>query len=168
MIGLAHITQVLVPNELFEHSHETLRTIGEAGVEGLVLWAGVAENDRFMVQAVLRPAQHCSSGEHGLLVLVDGRELHRIGVWLYERHMQFIAQVHSHPTDAYHSSTDDTIPIVTTEGGLSLVVPDFALGAACLADYAVFRLGATGAWSELTTAAASSLIQLVDEPFDLQ
>jgi len=168
MIGLALVTTVLVPNELFEHSHETLRTIGEAGVEGLVLWAGVAENDRFTVRVVLLPAQHCSSGEHGLLVLVDGRELHRIGVWLYEQRLQLIAQLHSHPTDAYHSTTDDTIPIVTTEGGLSLVVPDFARGAACLADYAVFRLDATGAWRELTTAAALSLIQLVDEPSDGQ
>jgi len=85
------------------------------------------------------------------MVVVDGPELHRINVWLYEHEMTLIAQIHSHPTDAYHSETDDAIPIITTPGGLSLVVPDFARGPADLTTYAIFRLSESGDWKELAS-----------------
>jgi hypothetical protein len=161
MSGLAHVIRVLVPDELFQRGHGMLNEIGRDEVEGLILWAGVREGDVFSVGAVLRPAQSCASTQDGLLVLVDGHELHRVGVWLYEQGMQLVAQVHSHPTEAYHSTTDDQIPIVTTEGGLSLVVPNFARGEATLDSYAVFRLDSTGFWNELSRTAATDLVQLV-------
>lgn len=59
------------------------------------------------------------------MVRVDGDALHRLNVWLYQHQQMLGVQVHAHPTDAYHSDTDDTFPIVTTLGGLSLVVPNF-------------------------------------------
>ena len=62
----------------------------------------------------------------GLCVRVEADELHRLNVWLYENAERLAIQVHSHPTEAFHSDTDDNYPIVTTLGGLSLVVPDFA------------------------------------------
>jgi len=40
----------------------------------------------------------------------------------------YAARIHSHPGDAYHSQTDDANPIISFDGGLSIVVPFFGLG----------------------------------------
>lgn len=164
MSGLGDLARVVITRELFHRGHAMLREIGESDVEGLVLWAGTRRDAMFEVEAVLRPAQRCVSGENGLCVLVDGPELHRINVWLYRERMQLVAQVHTHPTVAYHSDTDDAIPIVTTVGGLSLVVPDFARGASRLDTYAAFRLDELGMWKELSGPALHELVHIADQP----
>jgi len=61
----------------------------------------------------------------------------------------YVARIHSRPGDAFHSSTDDANPVITFEGGISIVVPFFGLGLrhgldAC----AVYRFTA-GEWVEL-------------------
>jgi hypothetical protein len=40
----------------------------------------------------------------------------------------YLARIHSHPSDAFHSRTDDRNPVLTFEGALSIVVPFFGLG----------------------------------------
>jgi hypothetical protein len=67
-------------------------------------------------------------------------------------------QVHSHPTEAYHSETDDTYPIVTVRGGLSLVVPDFGRAGLLGDGVACYRLGFSG-WDELSFEEAKRIIQ---------
>lgn len=166
MTGFANLTRVVVPRDLFEYGHSLLREIGSDGAEGLILWAGTVNEDLFRVEAVLQPAQRCVRAHEGLCVLVDGPELHRIGVWLYQRRLRLIAQLHSHPAEAYHSATDDAIPIVATEGGLSLVVPDFARGNARLDSYATYRLDGAGRWRELSGAMVRRLIAIVESSSD--
>jgi len=156
------LSGVELPRELLLDSHLELRRIGEDGCEGMVLWAGRQNDDVFVVEAVLTPKQRCVKTEDGLCVLIDGAELHRLNVWLYENRMRLIAQVHSHPTEAYHSETDDAIPIVTTPGGLSLVVPNFARGDANLADWAAYQLSADGEWLETGSDMIRSFIRIAE------
>lgn len=40
---------------------------------------------------------------------------------------RWLARIHSHPGEAFHSSTDDANPGLTAEGALSIVVPYFGL-----------------------------------------
>lgn len=40
----------------------------------------------------------------------------------------YLARMHSHPGDAFHSAADDANPVISFEGGLSIVVPFFGLG----------------------------------------
>jgi hypothetical protein len=57
-------------------------------------------------------------------------------------------QIHSHPTSAYHSDTDDHFPLVTLVGALSIVIPDFALHAPDdKDDWALYRLRGYGEWA---------------------
>ena len=84
-----------------------------------------------------------------------------MNVWLFENDLRLIAQVHTHPTEAYHSETDDAFPIVTTEGALSLVIPNFANGPANLTQYACYRLR-RGHWVELTPAVVAALVRIQD------
>jgi hypothetical protein len=158
-----YITRIAIPDRLFREAHQTLHHIGQDECEGLVLWVGTRSDDESLVTTIVRPTQRCIKTEAGLLVVVEGRELHRLNVWLYERGLQMLAQVHTHPTDAYHSPTDDAIPIVTTPGGYSLVVPDFAYGPADLGTYACYRLSTEGTWSELSMSDVNALIRVIPD-----
>ncbi|HEY2053445.1 MAG TPA: hypothetical protein VGH14_05875 [Solirubrobacterales bacterium] len=75
---------------------------------------------------------------------VDGDALHELNLWLYEHHETLAVQVHAHPTDAFHSETDDAFPIVTALGGFSIVAADFARKGLLCADTAVYRLSREG------------------------
>ena len=67
-------------------------------------------------------------------------------------------QVHSHPTVAYHSKTDDTYPIATLVGSLSMVFPFFGIDGWESSGIAAYRLGHEG-WVELTEP-LSNLIEV--------
>lgn len=41
---------------------------------------------------------------------------------------RWLARIHSHPDEAFHSPVDDANPALTAEGSLSIVVPFFGLG----------------------------------------
>jgi hypothetical protein len=144
-------------------AHEHLRELGRQGNEGMALWVGTVEGRTFHVTTTLIPRQTGVQTPVGICITVDGDELHRINVWLYERGLRLIAQLHSHPTEAYHSETDDTYPIATTQGCLSLVVPDFAVRPFALDECAVYRLDRRGTWQELTVNQVSSLIQIIED-----
>ena len=90
---------------------------------------------------------------------IDGAELHRLNVWLYEAHQVIGAQVHGHPCDAYHSETDDTYPIATLDGSLSIVLPFFGRDGWESRDIAVYRLGQDG-WVE-PTGPLSDFIEVI-------
>lgn len=40
----------------------------------------------------------------------------------------YVARIHSHPGDAFHSPTDDSNPALTHSGAISIVVPYYGLG----------------------------------------
>ena len=159
MTGFTSVARVTVPRTVLLETHLHLREVGRMGHEGFALWAGRNAVERFDVSDVLIPEQEGLRTGSGVCVRVGGGELHRINVWLFEHGLRLIAQIHSHPKDAYHSETDDTFPIVTTEGGLSLVVPEFARGPVDLAHYAVYRL-LRGRWVELSRAEITELISI--------
>jgi len=73
--------------------------------------------------------------------------------------LRLIAQVHSHPGEAYHSRADDRYAIVTAEGGFSLVVPDFGDAPADPTAWAVYRLD-QGAWRELSIVEARAILKV--------
>lgn len=132
--------------------------MGERGSEGFALWAGTVEGATFAVRETVIPAQRGVRVGDGICVVVEGAELHRINRWLYEQGMTLIAQLHSHPGEAYHSTMDDTFPIATAVDSLSLVVPDFARDPFSLEQCAVYRLTSNGSWAELSRDEVRALI----------
>jgi hypothetical protein len=162
MNGLAQVKKVMVPFACVEAAHSHLRRVGQEGLEGFALWAGQPDGDTFLVRANIIPEQRSLRSDLGVCVVVGGDELHRINVWLYEHGMTLITQLHSHPHEAYHSTTDDTYPIATTTGSLSLVIPDFAREPFSLANCAVYRLLPPRGWVELSRDEADGLIVFED------
>ena len=58
------------------------------------------------------------------------------------------AQVHTHPTSAWHSPTDDCYPLASGPGFHSLVIPRFATGPAGLDEAYLTVLMPDGTWTE--------------------
>ena len=160
--GFLTLTELIVPASLAEFANEHLRRVGRDGYEGFALWAGMREGDVFQVTECIIPAQSGLRYEDGVCVRVDGDELYRLSVHLYEAELQLVAQLHSHPGSAYHSDTDDAFPIATTAGAFSLVIPDFATAPFALDRCAIYRLIPGEGWVELC-GEALSIIQVVDD-----
>jgi hypothetical protein len=153
---LTAAARVLVPKQVIEDTLYALQLFGKRELEGLVLWLGEIREQHAVVLRSLVPPQRPVSSEGGLGYFVDGDTLFALNQALSEAGLRLIAQVHSHPTEAYHSDTDDRYAIVTADGGLSLVVPNFGDAPADPAGWAVYRL-TDGDWLELSDAESRRL-----------
>ena len=158
---LRHIT---VKRAIIDQMLERMREFGSHGWELLVLWVGDIEpgtGKANVVQAYV-PKQKAISSEDGVGYFVNGETLFELNRDLSETGLRLIAQVHSHPRRAYHSDADDRYAIVTAEGGLSLVVPDFGSAPADPASWAVYRLHGSD-WREVSTSEVGTLFEVIDD-----
>ena len=152
---LTAVTTFRIPRRALTDTLTVLRDAGREGHEAFVIWGGTVSDDQTTVTfgTVMAPTQTAHKTRDGLLVTVDGGALFTINRTMYSRGEILAGQVHSHPTDAYHSGTDDHYPLVTLAGALSVVVPDFAAHAPDdIGNWAWYRLVATGDWAQLTPA----------------
>lgn len=139
------------------HTEEALREAGKNGHERFVLWTGTVRRNIFSVDHLYVPPQRGYQFDDGLCVRVGADALHELNVWLYRNRQVLAVQIHTHPQDAYHSDTDDAYPIVTTLGGLSLVVPRFCREGLLCGGLAIYRLVADG-WAQQPADAGTSLL----------
>ena len=160
MIRLANVQRLLVPGARVQEAYAHLRRVGQRRMEGVALWAGLVDGQDARITTTIIPQQTALRLPTGLVYIVDDGELHRLNVRLYREGLTLVAQLHSHPEDAYHSDTDDAYPIVTALGGVSVVVPNFARGALDPALWAVYRLTERG-WTVLTKGQIPDFIQVL-------
>jgi hypothetical protein len=148
----------VIPRDVIVTTNEVLRRRGADGFEAFVLWTGRGVGREFNVRSAYVPRQTATKSDAGVCVTVAGEDLHKLNLWLFEHKETLAAQVHTHPTGAYHSETDDAFPIVTTVGGLSIVVPFFAKAGVEGPLVATYRLDAEG-WTRVADAAVSRLVK---------
>jgi hypothetical protein len=151
---LTVVSHFAIPRTIIDATVDVLRAAGRKGFEAFVVWGGVVENEtRLRITEHFVPSQTAHKTDEGWLVTVDGDALFEINKHLYERGQMLCGQVHSHPTDAYHSDTDDHFPLVTLIGSLSVVIPNFAAGGReSMGEWAWYRLTGRARWAELTRA----------------
>lgn len=130
---------------------DTLRFLHQSGLrhsEGVVLWLGQRNAERSTVTHVYQPIHRAATDffhipREGMAHLMRYMDEHKVSV---------VAQVHSHPREAFHSKADDQWAIVRHLGALSLVLPDFARDATntnFMDLAATFRLDATNRWVQV-------------------
>lgn len=156
---LADVQRLCVPRSVLERTWDALRHFGQDGDEGFVLWLGRIDEagDAHVLTACVPPQEQIHTPE-GVGYVVGAQALFELNVLLHRHQLRMLAQVHSHPGEAYHSQTDDDYAIMTTEGGFSIVVPDFAACDMRASECAVYRLQ-QGTWTELSS-------REVDKVFD--
>jgi hypothetical protein len=160
--SLSAVRKFSVPLDLVDQTLRRLQRAGRSGYEVFVLWGGKVDQDdvtSFNFTHSYLPEQRTLSTEEGLLVVVDGEALFRVNRAFHKEGLILAAQIHSHPTDAYHSETDDAYPMVTLLGGLSGVVPDFGDGGIRrLEEWAWYRLCGPGQWRPVDSSTSIQFI----------
>jgi hypothetical protein len=155
------VRSVSVDPTVIDATIKALRIFGKHRLEGLVLWLGSVEPGRARVLRAFVPEQRSVADEDGLGYFVSGETLFALNRALAETGLRLIAQVHSHPREAYHSAADDRYAIVTANGGFSLVVPNFGRAPADPASWAVYRLS-QGDWRELSPQEVQNVFEIKD------
>ena len=161
--GFLDISRVEIPRSCAQEAIDWLYCAGSRHVEGVALFAGVREGETFLIKRTIIPEQTAGDIEGGLIYVVNGEELHRLGLELFDSGLQLFAQIHSHPGAAYHSETDDAYPIVTVVGGVSIVVPNFARKGINLSSWAIYRLLPETGWTELSRNDKQNFIQIIND-----
>lgn len=146
--ALRDVRSVLLTREILTQTLSELQRFGRDGCEGFLLWLGSVEGPRARVTTVLCPPQDSLKSEDGVGYFVNGKTLLAVSRYLAESRLRLIAQVHSHPSEAYHSAADDRYAVATASGSYSLVVPDFGFAPVDPAQWAVYRLDRTS-WNEM-------------------
>lgn len=129
---------------LIEKTLAALRTAGERNSEGIVLWFA-ARGYRRTISKVLVPI-HNASGDYFDITHEGNRQLREI---CQRERLILEAQVHTHPTRAFHSKADDRLAVVRHVDALSIVLPDFAARTTVnnfIAHSAAFMLAEDDTW----------------------
>lgn len=152
-----------VSRAILEETRAALQDYGRRDCEGLVLWLGHINSDRTCrVEKLFVPPQDSIKGEDGVGYFVTSETLFSLNKLLSSSGLRLLSQVHSHPGWAYHSAADDRYCIVTSEGGFSIVVPDFGFGPADLAKWATYKL-VNGQWKKLSGREVKSIFNVEEK-----
>jgi hypothetical protein len=141
-----------VPARILQRSLEHLRACGRGRAECIVYWLGPLDHPD-TIDEVVHPAHTATAGGYD----VDGRWLNQLWLRLARERLELRAQVHTHPGAAYHSSRDDAMAALQTEGFLSLVIPEFALGGDPLTGAHLAERAADGRWHAADPATELSI-----------
>lgn len=153
---------VYVPRPVLKKTAKHLRRYGEQHCEGLLFWSGVqtAGGDIFVTTCIYPSITSCSPG-HASMDAIPGAE---VVSETRSRGLIVLAQVHSHPGSAFHSSTDNCNPFVFSEGFFSIVVPHFGKwGMEPLWKCRVYRYGRDEKWNELGKEDIQRTFLVVDQ-----
>ena len=96
-VTLRGVRRFRIQASAVRETEEAIRSAGLEGYELFVVWSGTRDGDTFAVAEVHVPRQVSYKLDDGLCVTVDGPELHRLNVWLYEARQVVGVQIHSHP-----------------------------------------------------------------------
>ena len=154
---LMDVKQIEIPNKVLLSTFYFLRKNGERKLESHAIWVGKENLSTFKVLDVWFPKQ---SNDFISYEVLD-EEVHRINVRLNKLGLTAIAQVHTHPCSAYHSTTDDNWPILVLPGSFSVVIPDYGfIEEENLDEWAVYRYNGTE-WFHISNAGGEALFQII-------
>jgi hypothetical protein len=154
------IKKVHVPEKILHVTQEHLRTHERVGNEGMVLWTGIKSNRDAFVKTCIHPVQQCTAVSFDIPL----DENQRINTLLKQSNEVIIAQVHSHPGSAFHSSRDDGMPITFTIGLFSLVVPNFCKkDLKDLSELSIWEHIGKGNWQEIKHKEVAERFRIIRE-----
>jgi hypothetical protein len=116
----------LFPRSVVAQAGMFLEQRGAAGCEGTGMLAGVRGPDVDSITRFVAPDQEAGTHPSSWVeVTRAGKVQLAIDLDPGER---WLARIHSHPGEAFHSPIDDDNPGLTADGAVSIVVPFFGLG----------------------------------------
>ncbi len=139
--------------EVLEDTFRHLRACGCGRRECQVLWLSSWGSPQDIIR-VVHPRHQAHVGGF----VLDDQWLSDFWLELGETNMGIRVQVHTHPEEAFHSSSDDEFPIIHKPGFLSLVIPNFGLGSIGFKDAYLTEIQPDGLWQEVAIGSRLALI----------
>ena len=115
------INKILLPNKVLRKTLNIFREYGNNYLEAFSVWVGEEKGATFAIKNVWFPKQENTM----ISYFISDIDVHYINVRLNKKRYSIIAQLHTHPRDAFHSCIDNHFSILTLPGSFSIVVPDF-------------------------------------------
>ena len=156
---------VYIPYSILLKTLDHLKSHGRKGIECIAHWCGKSiESDGAVVTSCIYPTQYATA----VGAKVDPSEVARIYLQLYKAKEHLFAQVHSHPSTAFHSSVDDYYPIIHKPGLLSIVVPKYGFidPKGFLRKSAVYEYQDQRIWRRLTPSETRARLKVLPEDFE--
>ena len=147
------MTKLTVSATLVEQTILALRAGGANNCETVVFWLGQGD----IVDEVYRPEQKVAIDYFHL----SGKSMRSLMGHLKMGRRRILAQVHSHPGEAFHSKADDDWAVIRHQGALSLVLPRFAATTTLLnfrQQTVTFELSSGDEWRQVGTRESISVI----------
>lgn len=138
---------------LFAKTFEHFRQCGGGHRECQVLWTSSWYNPEKIDQVV-----HPRHLAHGGGFQLSSEWINHFWLELAQTNRGIRVQIHTHPREAFHSSIDDAFPIIHTTGFLSLVIPNFGLGAISLDHAYLAEIDPYGKWRECRPEAQLEIV----------
>jgi hypothetical protein len=138
------VTVLRVPTSVLRAARAFFEEQGSFGLEGTAMIAG-PDHPRLVI-----PDQNAVRTQHGVSVELTAKGQFDLATGLAGSE-RFVARIHSHPGEAFHSATDDRNPVITFDGALSIVVPFFGLGLRHGLGACAVYLREEGRWHSLPT-----------------
>ncbi len=161
-MDVAMLPGFVVRRSVIDETERFLRERGERGLEAMALWAGRGGPKIPVISRVIVPEQVAVSDEWGCSVDLTEHAHFTLPDLLNPGEL-FFARVHSHPAQAYHSGRDDANEVISHQGAISIVVPDFCRDGIVLPRCAVYCLLHGVGWVEIPSYAVRRLFEVVDE-----
>lgn len=158
------LKKIFLAKTILLQTQKHLTYYGRIGQEGLVYWSGTKSDGIADIKSCICPVQ----SNTGVTVDVAIDELLRLNQLLDEKNEVLIAQVHSHPSTAFHSSRDDNLPVTFTLGFFSLVVPHYCKnGLHSLSDLEVWEYVGHEEWGFLDRFEKMKRFEILSENKEL-
>jgi hypothetical protein len=130
--------------EVLEDTFKHFRACGSGRRECQVLWLSSWNSPRH-IDKVMHPRHRA----HLDGFVLDDQWLSDFWLELGNTNKGIRVQVHTHPTEAFHSPTDDAFPIIHKPGFLSLVIPNFGLGPIGFNEAFLTEIQPDGRWQQV-------------------
>lgn len=147
-----------VPTNIRRTTEETFRACGGSRRECIVIWTAKHSSPAEIVRAA-----HLRHAATAVMTEVDSVALYNFNLELMEKTECVVAQLHTHPGRAFHSSRDDALPVIHTKGLISIVVPDFGeRGLESMDGWFAAEYEGAGQWRALSLSELENLVSWVD------
>lgn len=152
-----------IPQYILDESSIFLYEKGLEGCEGTALWIGrpiVDDAGQIDIVRLFIPEQICIKTSYGVAVDLTERAHYTLTDNLKPGE-RFYIRIHSHPEEAYHSKRDNNNQVITHQGALSIVVPNFAIQPINLQECAIYRLEHGKGWLDLSNKEIDNIFKVM-------
>ena len=139
-----HGAVYVLDHSILARTQEYLRTLSERGAESYVVWVGELADRNGWVRDVW-PLNAEAGAYHARVAFAHVLDL---ASRVEAKGWYILAQLHTHPSGAFHSRVDDASPLSSQVGFISIVVPDFAQREP-MAGWAAFEHMGRGEWRRI-------------------